>query len=108
MPQAHLPDLPFSTDAENTEHERIQETRLTRAELDLLVAEGIISRNPHIVSGAFVFTGTRVPVYNLWDYLSSGDSLDEFLESFPTVSRAIAEKAITLVGKRFVGGTSHA
>ena len=107
MQQVLIPELPSSKDAHNIERERIKETRLTRSELDTLVNEAVISRHPHVVSGAFVFTGTRVPVYNLWDYLSAGDSLDEFLESFPTVPRPLAEKAIALVGSRFTGGSSR-
>ena len=51
----------------------------------------IISRDPDVVSGALVFTGTRVPVQNLVDYLAAGDPLDDFLEDFPGVSREQAE-----------------
>jgi len=43
-----------------------------------------------------VFFGTRVPVKNLFDYLKSGDSLDEFLEDFPSVSREQAIAALEL------------
>ena len=43
-----------------------------------------------------VFFGTRVPVKNLFDYLESGDSLDEFLEDFPSVSREQAIAALEL------------
>jgi uncharacterized protein (DUF433 family) len=39
------------------------------------------------MSGAPCFVGTRVPIQNLIDYLEGGDSIDEFLEDFPTVSR---------------------
>lgn len=51
----------------------------------------IVSRNPEVVSGALVFAGTRVPVEILIDYLKAGDSLERFLEGFPTVSREQAE-----------------
>jgi uncharacterized protein (DUF433 family) len=40
------------------------------------------------LSGTLVFRGTRVPVKNLFDYLEAGDGLDEFLDDFPTVTRA--------------------
>ena len=40
------------------------------------------------MGGAPVFCGTRVPVQNLLDYLEAGDSIDEFLEGFPSVTRA--------------------
>jgi uncharacterized protein (DUF433 family) len=39
------------------------------------------------MGGAVVFAGTRVPVETLFDYLEAGDSIDEFLEGFPSVSR---------------------
>ncbi len=42
------------------------------------------------MSGTPCFAGTRVPVKSLFDYLEAGDSLDEFLEQFPTVSHEIA------------------
>lgn len=53
--------------------------------------EQIVSRSPDIVSGALVFAGTRVPVQILIDYLRAGETLDRFLEGFPTVSREQAE-----------------
>jgi uncharacterized protein (DUF433 family) len=49
-----------------------------------------LSRDPKIMSGALCFTGTRVPVQTLFDYLQAGSPLDEFLENFPTVSREAA------------------
>jgi uncharacterized protein (DUF433 family) len=48
----------------------------------------LITTSPEILSGTPVFTGTRVPVKNLTDSLEAGDSIDEFLEDFPSVSRA--------------------
>ncbi len=47
----------------------------------------IISTSPDIMSGTPVFAGTRVPVQSLIDCLEAGDSIDDFLEGFPTVSR---------------------
>jgi uncharacterized protein (DUF433 family) len=46
-----------------------------------------ISRDPGIMGGAAVFAGTRVPVQTLLDYLAGGESIDDFLEGFPSVSR---------------------
>ncbi len=48
----------------------------------------MISRNPDVMGGTPVFSGTRVPVQTLLDYLEAGDSIDEFLEGFPSVSRS--------------------
>jgi len=47
----------------------------------------IISSNPNVMGGTPVFHGTRVPVQTLLDYLEAGDSIDDFLEGFPSVSR---------------------
>jgi uncharacterized protein (DUF433 family) len=58
--------------------------------------EDIVHSDPEIMSGALVFVGTRVPVYNLFDYLEAGDSLDRFLESFPSVTREQAVAALKL------------
>src|ERR1039457_6626978 len=53
-----------------------------------------ITRDPETMHGIPVFRGTRVPVQTLFDYLEGGDTLDDFLEGFPTVSRALAVEAI--------------
>jgi uncharacterized protein (DUF433 family) len=60
--------------------------------------EGIVSRDPEIMHGALVFAGTRVPVEGLIQHLVAGDSLDVFLDDFPTVSReqAVAFLEMTL------------
>ena len=50
-------------------------------------ADDFIEVDPEKMSGTPVFTGTRVPVNHLLDYLKAGDSLDTFLADFPTVSR---------------------
>ena len=47
----------------------------------------LVSRDPEIMSGALCFTGTRVPVKSLFEYLEGTSSLEEFLEDFPSVSR---------------------
>jgi len=47
----------------------------------------IITASPDVMSGTPVFTGTRVPVQTLLDYLKAGESIDDFLEGFPTVKR---------------------
>ena len=46
-----------------------------------------VHSNPKILSGTPVFVGTRVPVQSLFDYLESGDTVDEFLRQFPSVTR---------------------
>lgn len=54
------------------------------------VANPIVIISPEILGGTPVFYGTRVPVRTLLDYLEGGDSLSDFLEDFPTVSRELA------------------
>lgn len=54
----------------------------------------VIHSDPEILGGTPVFVGTRVPFRNLIDYLERGHSLDEFLDSFPTVSREQAVAAL--------------
>jgi uncharacterized protein (DUF433 family) len=47
----------------------------------------LVVSNPEILGGIPVFSGTRVPVRNLTDYLEHGGSIDEFLDDYPSVSR---------------------
>ena len=56
----------------------------------------IVHSDPEILGGTPVFVGTRVPVKSLFDYLEAGDSLDEFLESFPSVTREQAVDALQI------------
>ena len=50
----------------------------------------LVSRDPEVMSGALCFSGTRVPVKHLFDYLEGRSSLEDFLEDFPSVSRTVA------------------
>ncbi len=54
----------------------------------------LIISSPDILGGTPVFIGTRVPVKNLTDYIEAGDTLDEFLDDFPSVSR---EQAVEFI-----------
>jgi uncharacterized protein (DUF433 family) len=49
--------------------------------------QSVVTSSREIMSGTPVFAGTRVPVQTLIDYLEGGDSIDDFLEGFPTVKR---------------------
>ncbi len=53
-----------------------------------------ITRDPETMHGVPVFRGTRVPVQTLFEYLEGGERLEDFLEGFPTVSRALALEAL--------------
>ena len=58
--------------------------------------ESVVRIDPNVLGGTPVFAGTRVPVKNLLDYLAAGDSLERFLEHFPSVSREQAVAALEL------------
>ena len=55
---------------------------------------GVIIKDPNILGGEPVFRGTRVPFKILMEYLEGGDTLDEFLEQYPSVSRELAIAAM--------------
>jgi len=56
--------------------------------------QSVVSRDPEVMGGAPVFCGTRVPVQTLLDYLEAGETIDQFLEGFPSVTR---EQVITFL-----------
>jgi uncharacterized protein (DUF433 family) len=56
--------------------------------------KSVIVRDPEVLGGTPCFRGTRVPVDSLIDYLEAGDTLDEFLDNFPSVSRETAIAAL--------------
>ena len=56
----------------------------------------VVHTDPEILGGTPVFVGTRVPVKTLYDYLEAGDSLGEFLNDFPSVTREHAVEALEL------------
>ena len=58
------------------------------------VMESVIVGDPEVMSGTPCFRGTRVPLKNLMDYIEGGYPLAEFLEDFPSVSRAMAVRAL--------------
>jgi len=68
----------------------------------------VIHSDPDILGGTPVFVGTRVPFQTLLDYLEAGDSLDEFLDDFPTVSREIAIAALEQAKEALVADTCPA
>jgi uncharacterized protein (DUF433 family) len=65
--------------------------------------EDIVHSDPEILSGTPVFIGTRVPVQSLIDHLRAGDSLEVFLQDFPSVRREQAESALELAGEALTG-----
>jgi uncharacterized protein (DUF433 family) len=62
----------------------------------MTAADAVVHTDPEIMGGTPVFVGTRVPAQSLFDYLEAGDSLGDFLEAFPTVSREQAIAALLM------------
>jgi uncharacterized protein (DUF433 family) len=68
----------------------------------------IIHRDPDILGGTPVFVGTRVPIQTLLDYLEAGDSLDVFLDHFPSVSREQAIAVLELAKEMLIANANPA
>jgi uncharacterized protein (DUF433 family) len=64
--------------------------------------QSVIHSNPKILGGTPVFVGTRVPVQTLLDYLEGGESLDTFLDHFPTVDREQAVAVLELAKQMLI------
>ena len=58
------------------------------------MSQTVVQIDPEIQGGTPVFAGTRVPLKNLFDYLEAGESLEAFLQDFPSVSRQVAVAAL--------------
>lgn len=66
-----------------------------------------IESSPEVMGGTAVFAGTRVPVETLMDYLEAGDSIREFLDDFPTVSREQVIAALGAMKSSLVGSAGR-
>lgn len=60
---------------------------------------GAINIDPETMGGTPVFTGTRVPVQTLFDYIEGGDDLEEFLDDFPSVTKDVAIQVLQMAKK---------
>ncbi len=72
------------------------------------MSQDIISRDPEILGGTPVFTGTRVPIKAIFDYIEAGDDLDEFLDDFPSVKREQALGLLELARENLTGANEAA
>lgn len=72
----------------------------------LSMTQSIITCSPDVMGGAPVFAGTRVPVQTLLDYLEGGETMDDFLEGFPTVTREQAVAFLEEAKDRLVASAS--
>jgi uncharacterized protein (DUF433 family) len=64
--------------------------------------QSIITRDSEVLGGVPVFTGTRVPVDTLLTHLKAGDTIEDFLEDFPSVSREQTESALNLASELLI------
>jgi uncharacterized protein (DUF433 family) len=69
----------------------------------MTLSNSVIVRDPEVLGGTPIFRGTRVPFQALLDYLEGGQTLDEFLDDFPTVSREAAVHALEHAKSLVVG-----
>ena len=67
-----------------------------------MTVDQVITSDADVQGGAVVFAGTRVPLKNLIDYLEAGDSIEEFLDDFPSVTREQAIAALDLAQEALV------
>ena len=67
------------------------------------LSDKVVVKDPDILGGTAVFRGTRVPFQALLDYLEGGQTLDEFIDDFPTVTREAAVSALELAKSLLVG-----
>jgi len=74
----------------------------------MIMRNQVIHSDPGILSGTPVFVGTRVPAHSLFDYLTGGETLDEFLHQFPSVKREQALAAIELARDSVLGSARPA
>jgi uncharacterized protein (DUF433 family) len=65
-------------------------------------ATDIVEINPKKMGGTPVFHGTRVPIRNLFDCLEDGETIEQFLEQFPTVTRAQVSGVLELSRERLL------
>jgi uncharacterized protein (DUF433 family) len=70
--------------------------------------DSVVQVNPEILGGTPVFRGTRVPVKNLFDYVAAGDTLEMFLDDFPSVNRQQAVAALELARDLLIAGVPSA
>ena len=83
-------------------------TSSTLVEESLSNERSVVQSDPEVLGGTPVFAGTRVPVQNLIDSLEGGDTLDDFLEAFPSVTREQAIAALELAREALVAGARPA
>jgi uncharacterized protein (DUF433 family) len=67
----------------------------------------VIVKDPDILGGTPLFRGTRVPIQTLFDYWEGGETLEDFLQGFPTVTRELAVAALEEAKELLLGRSQH-
>jgi uncharacterized protein (DUF433 family) len=80
--------------------------RKAPAEYIDLMSAPVLSRDPEVMGGTAVFPSTRVPVQTLLDYLEAGETIDDFLEGFPSVKREQVIAFLEAATERLVATTA--
>ena len=73
-----------------------------------MVPESVVHSDPEVMGGTPVFVGTRVPVKSFFDYLEGGETLNEFLRQFPSVTREQAIAALEVARDSVIGSARSA
>ncbi len=75
---------------------------LAGGEANIMNPKKVVHSDPEILGGTSVFVGTRVPAQSLFDYLGGGETLDEFLQQFPSVKRKQALLALEIARESLI------
>ena len=73
-----------------------------------MVSKSVVHSDPEVMGGTPVFVGTRVPVKSFFDYLEGGETLNEFLRQFPSVTREQAIAALEAARDSVIGSARSA
>ena len=73
-----------------------------------MASKSVVHSDPEVMGGTPVFVGTRVPVQSLFDYLEGGETLNEFLRQFPSVTREQAIAALEVARDSVIGSARSA
>ena len=68
-------------------NQKLPNEPLTYSDTIRIMKSPVVTSSKEVLGGTPVFSGTRVPIQTLIDFLKAGDSIDDFLEGFPTVTR---------------------
>jgi uncharacterized protein (DUF433 family) len=94
----------YQIDHQNAETKRRLDTKMAEISQKgaLMLANDVIQKSQEVMGGTAVFKGTRVPVKTLLDYIEGGDTVDQFLSDFPTVSREQVSQVLQIIKNKLL------